>query len=1348
MIELYIENQKIDLTDDIVINFTYENIDPDKLSSIKNSFSKTVNIPGTPNNNKVFGYIFRYDKQLNANNTGKILNDYDPHKKVNWFINKNGSLVNRGYCTLDNIKQKNNIEFTYQITLYGGLGEFFYSLAYNEDGSEKTLYNLFWNWRPKTGINIYGAATTPEDENTTLLYKCEADTIAQGYHLLDPTAPSDSTTYIDRDLVFVPCYTGLYENFDSKSMLVSTTIQNGGWTSGSYISDAKRAVLRNTFPDSFNKDGKWYTTLDRNLNSDTANFKYGIVKFSRDLDPFEAGELRINEMPIAIRLSKMMNVISNPINNGGYEVEWDESIKNSPYWNYSWVMLGKLKQEQNEINNIEFTPPSSPDTAEIHYNYETWNTNSYNYTSRVLYDGNIEQGEYYLKTNYDPNLYFRVPWKSGSAEDLYKNISSAAYSTKVSAPGPHPSPGTRPQYWFSRVKNSFVILTTVLLNDYKVKNIANIIFLNNNNTAVPDYSDTDANYLKPYLSAYLNSQGISDGTIDEVNIKTLATTSLEKVSYSVGYDTIKGNFNTQEFTNYLNLTSYGHLVIKQFSVMCWNLNKTARDYIEDTAGVYGVDTRPILYGLWNAYGTMNAFCSLPSDSPNFNTAWDFYTNDDLYAFTITMNTSKKNGLFLNKTSGYAPLKIYKDILFANSQSPLKYLSSFCKLMNYKFICDNTEQKIYIKELKNYYINNIYDLSDKVDYNREINIKNITSKYKNINIGLDTPETYPVYIYNKNSKDKFNIKRYATKIDYPLPDTTLLDDLIYKNTIDWQQNSIFYNIYPQLPKAYNTTTVSWNLFNKDTDDPTKIQTSELFTLGVPSTSDTLFTTNDYYPKNALFNKENKMEDIESGLLFLNGFIKNYDYTRVEQSISEEYIKILLSWWEDDTTVIDGVKVPNSDQSLIWYAFDTSKKYYVTCAFSDSMYSNDNSFVVNYYDEYNNYLGGEYTKKSAYLSGGFDKVELHNIHPSTKWIECSFRNSDQTQAIYTKQETFAYIISPRLILSIDNYEQYYLNQGRCYQYDFDYYKTWHSWGYSPTQVGGSSTSWVLPMFSKDLYNTYSNGTNYEVIMPYGELNNAYVSSNDGSTVTDNNFEIFQYSVDPNKEYKFSARYSSSWSGIAVAYYDTADTFISSEYIVSSSQNIFTNADLTIPSGATKMFVNVEKIYSDVITVKELSESFGWRPSATKIASWNFTKQDSLDQLYDITNTNFVTNPSFNYAVSTTNMAAVNNNEYKLEYWPSDNITTTTTGDSINNSRIYDTKWKDYLDDLYDRNTRDVTLYVDLTTFGEVNNIMRNIYYWNNAEWVITKIENYKIAGSTSDKFTKVTMHKINNLSTWTN
>ena len=256
MIELYIENKKIDITDDLEINFTYESIDPDKLSSIKNSFSKTVNIPGTASNNITFGHIFRYDKYIPVSDLFKIDNYYDPHKKVNWFINKNGAVINRGYCTLDNILVKNERDITYQLTLYGGIGEFFYSLTYNEDGSPKTLYDMYWNWWPKVGLIGHGTQTTPTNENSKTLYKCSADIVASSYHNLNPLYTYEGTTEIEKDIVFVPCYTGLYEDFDSKHMLVSTFNQNQNYHSLStpYMTNETELKLKESFRDTYTED--------------------------------------------------------------------------------------------------------------------------------------------------------------------------------------------------------------------------------------------------------------------------------------------------------------------------------------------------------------------------------------------------------------------------------------------------------------------------------------------------------------------------------------------------------------------------------------------------------------------------------------------------------------------------------------------------------------------------------------------------------------------------------------------------------------------------------------------------------------------------------------------------------------------------------------------------------------------------------------------------------------------------------------------------------------------------------------------------------------------------------------
>lgn len=1327
MIELYIENQKIDLTDDIEINFTYETIDPDKLSSIKNSFSKTVNIPGTPNNNRTFGYIFRFDKYFNSLNTGRIGNDYDPHKKVNWFINKNGSLINRGYCTLDNIKVKNDYECTYQLTLYGGLGEFFYNLAYNEDGSEKTLYDLFWDWFPKLNIDEYGPATTQADENNTLLYVCEPAQVASSYSKLNPYYQATGSTYIDRDVVFVPCYTGLYEDFDSKSMLVATALQKEAAVPGAQtISDNMRTILSGSFPDSMTQDGKTYNALNRDLEH-LGNETYGLVKFSRDLDPFEAGEMRINETPIAIRLSKLMEVISNPINNGGYTVEWDDIIKSSPYWLYSWVMLEKLHTEKQEEKSYDLESPDKVISSLV-FDWQTCDGPG-NYFNTTLYDGHIEQGTYYMITNYDPSVLIRVPLNFNEKTNWDK-ISSFASNRETSG------------LWLREsVWNTYVILTSVNLNNSNIKTIADIFFYWD--TLFYDwykYKTQYADDLKPILKEYLDDRDDLPHTIDEVNIYTLTPNEVTYEDDTVS-GLVKAKYDTIQFSHLIDVTSYGDLKIEQYGVVCWNYYFGDDDPGYYRAGIYGITPpRPKRKINTQTFWSLSPTIPLATVTPQ----WEFIESyDNRYTFEMDVNKDKKFGLYKESSSGFTPIKLYKDVLFANTQSPMKYLSGFCKLMNYRFICDNTEKKIYIKDLKNYYINNIYDLTDRIDIGRDININNVTAKYKHINIGLDTPSTYPVSLFNKSSKDKFNTERYYTNIEYPLPDTELLNDLIFQNTIEWQQSSVFYNIYPQCAKGFNTTTISWNLFNvnRETDD-VKVQSQQFFTLGVPATEDSLLASNDWFPKQALFSNDDKPVDFESSLLFLNGFVKNYDYIQVPQSISEEFTNIVPSTVEADKTINDeGEIIENTNQHISEYYFDSSKKYFITASFADATYENDQTYVVNYYDINNNWLGGEYTKAKVHQAGGFDKVEILNIPPLAYTIYC-VTPSAQTNPLYTKQESYAYVISPRLLLSQDNFEQYYLNQDRCYQYDFGYsIKDWYSWGFAAKTTGGSATSWVLPMFSKDLYNIYAPGNTYEIEETYGVLNNTYISST-GTEETNNDFEVFQYYVDPNKKYKFSAKYSFDWTGIAVAYYDENDQFISSEYNVSAPQTQFDDAVLTIPTNASKMYVNVQKILSDHTIVKVLSDNIGWHPTAKKIASWNFTYQNGLDSLYSLSNTNFVINPQFNYNMISQSINYISNNEYKIGYWPDDNI------EEVNETRIFDTKWKNYLDDLYDRNAKDVVAYVDLSGFGDANNIMRNIYSWKSHLWIITKLENFKIAETTHDKFTKVTMHKIKDISTWTN
>ena len=63
MIRLLLNGQEVDFTDVQTLDFNYKNEDTDNPTVVKNKYSKTIVIPGTPNNNKIFGDIFRMDRK-------------------------------------------------------------------------------------------------------------------------------------------------------------------------------------------------------------------------------------------------------------------------------------------------------------------------------------------------------------------------------------------------------------------------------------------------------------------------------------------------------------------------------------------------------------------------------------------------------------------------------------------------------------------------------------------------------------------------------------------------------------------------------------------------------------------------------------------------------------------------------------------------------------------------------------------------------------------------------------------------------------------------------------------------------------------------------------------------------------------------------------------------------------------------------------------------------------------------------------------------------------------------------------------------------------------------------------
>ncbi|MBO5708924.1 MAG: hypothetical protein J6S01_06260 [Bacteroidales bacterium] len=272
-------------------------------------------------------------------------------------------------------------------------------------------------------------------------------------------------------------------------------------------------------------------------------------------------------------------------------------------------------------------------------------------------------------------------------------------------------------------------------------------------------------------------------------------------------------------------------------------------------------------------------------------------------------------------------------------------------------------------------------------------------------------------------------------------------------------------------------------------------------------------------------------------------------------------------------------------------------------------------MNYYNSDGTRIGTQYAQANANYTDAPLTIPANAVS-----MKCNFRKSDTTAKI--RIDSNIYAISPKVIFTNDTVEQYYLTGGRCYMSDFKYNDNFVSWGCYSSDQKGSATSWVLPFFSRDLYN-----------------------------------------------------------------------------ICDSSNN--------------------------------------WSNTPYKVASWNIVNQDGLDGVYDLMNTVFLKSPGYTFSKTVSDITGTTANEYSVNGIPQD---------EPDQTRIYDTLWKGYLNELYGRNVRDVTAYVNLSEFSDPNEIMRNIYSWQGSKWIITKMFNYKTSNIMNDKFTKVTLHKIANINNW--
>ena len=129
--QLFIENYEIELNEGVqfLLNKEFEHLS--NPTDIINDWSKTVSIPFTEKNNKIFGYIYNPSRVIVSDGTEtsytKMGIYFDPTKKLDFKLVYNNFVLMEGYAKMLDIKMT-DYTGTYNITLNGQLVKIFQEL--------------------------------------------------------------------------------------------------------------------------------------------------------------------------------------------------------------------------------------------------------------------------------------------------------------------------------------------------------------------------------------------------------------------------------------------------------------------------------------------------------------------------------------------------------------------------------------------------------------------------------------------------------------------------------------------------------------------------------------------------------------------------------------------------------------------------------------------------------------------------------------------------------------------------------------------------------------------------------------------------------------------------------------------------------------------------------------------------------------------------------------------------------------------------------------------------------------------------------------------------------------------
>lgn len=418
-IQLFLEGKEVELNNStsFPLNKTFDHLwNP---TDIIVEYSKSINIPATKTNNRLMANAYRLDRQFSINEDKPNIGMYlDPLKRIPMKLIYNGSVLLDGYAKYTSATV-NSKESYYTFNLYGALGDVFQTLMdcvtdpnkltdeqkSESDGGQKYVISSIWD---EVLIDRNFVKNCWDNDSPT------------------PATSTAPSNYIG----MAPAYRGLYEDFESTSIWISTQEAGEGNPNVSSVED----YLKKKWTSNLVKRG--YTQEKAEERVDALDFN---MILPNGLSEHNIRQFRSYEQKPYIYIHGLFDLFSQKCESlTGYKINLDENWfnDNNPYWSRLCYMFDYLSTRG--VNTEQYSPFCMGTLGMFSKlgTYNTYSTVSYsttytNFATSALESGSIKVAPFDVQLEIKRMANEKDPLIQGTGtwNDTFLGLSPLAHMT-------------------------------------------------------------------------------------------------------------------------------------------------------------------------------------------------------------------------------------------------------------------------------------------------------------------------------------------------------------------------------------------------------------------------------------------------------------------------------------------------------------------------------------------------------------------------------------------------------------------------------------------------------------------------------------------------------------------------------------------------------------------------------------------------------------------------------------------------------------------------------------------------------------------------------------------------------